>query len=119
MSRDITTTDPSLPHQGSGIGRQACLSFAQAGAARIVLLGRREENLTETASLVASSSSPVEALIRSSDTTDLKALNDIAAEVGKWDVLVIASVHASAVAPLASTDIDEWWQGFEVSRNRL
>lgn len=71
--------------------------------------------MKETASLVASTSSQVETLVRSSDTTDLKGLEKIAAEVGKWDVLVIASVHASAVATLASSDIDEWWQGFEVS----
>lgn len=115
LKKYIIISDCIFPLPGSGIGRQACISFAKAGAARIVALGRREEILKETASLVASSSSQVETLVRSADTTDLKALEKIAAEVGKWDVLVIASVHASAVATLASSDIDEWWQGFEVS----
>lgn len=99
------------------MGRQACLSFAKAGAARIVLLGRREESLTETASLVASSTSHVETLVRPSAITDLKVLQNIATEVGTRQVTVVASVHAPAVATLASTDIVEWWQGFEVCRN--
>lgn len=96
------------------MGRQTAISFAKAQAARIILLGRREANLQETASLVSSASSGVESLVRPVDTTNFEGLKTIAAEVGTWDVLVIASVHASAVSTIASTDIDEWWQGFEV-----
>lgn len=96
------------------MGRQTAISFAKAGAARIVLLGRREDKLQETASLIASSSEPTESVVRAVDTNDLENLKAVAGEVGKWNVLVIASVHASAVSTLASTDVDEWWQGFEV-----
>jgi NADP-dependent 3-hydroxy acid dehydrogenase YdfG len=100
--------------QGSGVGRQAAISFAKAGAARIVLLGRREEKLKETASLVASASGATEAVVHAVDTTEFATLKAVASKVGKWNVLVIASVHASAISTLASTDVDEWWQGFEV-----
>lgn len=96
------------------MGRQTALSFAKAQAARVILLGRREASLQETASLVSVASSGVETLVRAVDTTDFEGLKTIAAEVGTWDILVIASVHASTVSTLASTDIDEWWQGFEV-----
>lgn len=96
------------------MGRQTALSFAKAQATRIILLGRREACLQETASLVSSASSVVETLVRAVDTTNFEGLKTIAAEIGTWDILVIASVHASAVSTLASTDIDEWWQGFEV-----
>lgn len=71
--------------------------------------------MKETASLVASASSGTETLIRSVDITDFAALTAVAAEVGKWDVLVIASVYASAASTIVSTDVDEWWQGFEAS----
>lgn len=96
------------------MGRQTALSFAKAQAARIVLVGRREASLKETASLIASSSPGVEAVVRAADTTDFEALKKIATDVGGWSTLIIASVHASAVSTLSSTDIDEWWQGFEV-----
>lgn len=49
------------------------------------------------------------------DITEIEALRAVAAEVGKWDVLVIASVYASAASTIVSTDVDEWWQGFEAS----
>lgn len=99
------------------MGRQAALSFAKAQAARIILVGRRQANLEETASLISSSSPAVQAVVRAADTTDLEALKNIAADVGEWSTLVIASVHASALSTLSSTDIDDWWQGFEVCRN--
>lgn len=79
------------------------------------MLGRREDKLQETASLVASTSSAIEAFVRSVDTTNYEALRAVAAEVGNWDVLVIASVYPSAASNIVSTDVDEWWQGFEVS----
>lgn len=47
--------------------------------------------------------------------TDYEGLRAIAAEVGKWHVLVIASVYPSAASTIVSTDIDKWWQGFEAS----
>ncbi|ROV87575.1 hypothetical protein VMCG_10599 [Cytospora schulzeri] len=100
---------------GSGIGRQTAISFAKAGAARIVLLGRREQKLKETASLVASFSSATEIVVRTVDTTDFETLKTVAAQVGTRNVLIVASVHASAISTLASTDVDKWWQGFETN----
>ncbi|CAN8097435.1 unnamed protein product [Discula destructiva] len=100
---------------GSGVGRQAALSFAKAKAARIILVGRREASLEETASLIASSSPGVQSVVRAADTTDFEALKKIAADVGEWSTLVIASVHASAISTLSSTDINDWWQGFETN----
>ncbi|KAG8162685.1 hypothetical protein KVR01_007163 [Diaporthe batatas] len=100
---------------GTGIGRQTAVSFAKAGASRIVLLGRREDKLKETASLVASASAVTEALVRTVDITDFDRLKDVAAEVGKWNVIVIASVYPSAASTIVSTDVDEWWQGFETN----
>lgn len=79
------------------------------------MLGRQKDKLEETAALVSSASAATETLVRPVDTTEPEGLKAIAAEVGKWDVLVIASVYASAASTIVSTEVDEWWQGFEAS----
>jgi NADP-dependent 3-hydroxy acid dehydrogenase YdfG len=78
----------------------------------VVLLGRTERTLKETAGLLPST---VSAVVHAVDTTDEKALKDVAESVGQWDVLVLSAGYASAVSTIASTEVDEWWQGFEVS----
>ncbi|KAL2259506.1 hypothetical protein VTK26DRAFT_6796 [Humicola hyalothermophila] len=97
---------------GSGIGRQTALSFANAGAARIVLIGRTESTLKETAALLPTSASSVVQVV---DITDEAALKSAAASIGTWDVLVLSAVYASAVSTIAATDVDEWWKGFETN----
>lgn len=97
---------------GSGIGRESALAFADAGAAHVALLGRTESRLNET-SVAIPSSTP--SSVHVADVTDLQSLEAAAAAVGKWQILVLASGYCPTPATIASSDIDEWFKGFEIN----
>ncbi|CAN8097826.1 unnamed protein product [Discula destructiva] len=98
---------------GSGIGRATAHAFASAGAARLVLLGRREEPLKETAASV--SSSVTETAVYAVDGTQEDVLRRIAADIGVWDVLVLCAGHIATPSSIASADAVDWWQSFETN----
>ena len=74
---------------GSGIGRAAAIALARAGA-ELVLSGRREAPLRETAALIAAEGGRSE--VEPSDLTDAAAAAHIAEEIrtrhGRLDILV-------------------------------
>lgn len=74
--------------QGSGIGRAIALAFAQAGAKRIVLVGRRAETLEETSVEIKKTSGDAQITIFPASVTDESAIQNIADEVKGWDVLI-------------------------------
>jgi len=87
------------------------LAFSTAGASKIVLLGRTEASLKETASYLPSGiSSSVHAI----DIAEEEALQDVAATVGKWDILILAAGHISTPDPIVEASSNGWWQSFEV-----
>ncbi|KAL4753503.1 hypothetical protein BDW72DRAFT_201432 [Aspergillus terricola var. indicus] len=79
---------------GSGIGRAITLSFAHAGASKIVLVGRTGAKLQETQKMLPAQ---CKSSIHPASVTDEAAITRLATEVGTWD-----SIQESAV--------DEWWQ---------
>jgi NADP-dependent 3-hydroxy acid dehydrogenase YdfG len=95
--------------QGSGVGRATAAAFSEAGASKIVLLGRNEAPLKETASGLATPHS-----VHAVDITNEKALRDAAAATGTWDILIIAAGYISTPGPVSQSAVDEWWQSFEV-----
>ncbi|KAI2780740.1 short chain dehydrogenase [Daldinia loculata] len=97
---------------GGGVGRETALAFAEAGASRIVLLGRTEETIKTAASALPSS---VSAQIFAVDITQEDALQRVAAEVGTWDILIHTAGYVSTPGPIASSDTNEWWQSFETN----
>ncbi|GAP85607.1 putative short chain dehydrogenase [Rosellinia necatrix] len=99
---------------GSGIGRETALAFAVAGASKVALLGRTEATLRETASKIeeASKSSTI---IHVADITDEDGLKQAATAIGKWNVLVISSGFCPTPSPIVSSEVGEWWKGFETN----
>ena len=99
---------------GSGIGRATALAFAKAGAARVVITGRREKILNEAKKLIeAQSSSTV--MKFAADVTKAEQMKQVASQVaGGWDVLVNNAGYLPAPSPGATADMDDWWKGFEV-----
>ena len=125
------TTYPALNPQGralgktvvitgasGGIGRATAIAFAQAGAKKIALLGRRQDKLSETKDAVSAVSKDVDVTTHVCDSTDLKALETAANEVGAWDVLILnAGVAPKQMRPgnSAELDLSTWWSGFETN----
>lgn len=84
---------------GSGIGAETARSFAEAGAARIALLGRREQPLRDTKTLIEKQYPGVEVFIASTDVTIKSQVDDAFKQFagnGKIDVVVS---NAAMVGP--------------------
>jgi NAD(P)-dependent dehydrogenase (short-subunit alcohol dehydrogenase family) len=76
---------------GTGIGAETARSFAQAGASRIALLGRREQPLLETKASIERQHPKVEVFVASTDVTNKSQVDAAFAKFvgdGKIDVLV-------------------------------
>lgn len=92
---------------GTGIGAETARSFAEAGASRIAILGRREQPLLDTKASIQKQFPSVEILAAPTDITS-KAAVDAAfttfAAGGKIDILVS---NAAILGPLDSIqDVD-------------
>ncbi|EFQ35840.1 short chain dehydrogenase [Colletotrichum graminicola] len=97
---------------GSGIGRETALAFATAGASRVILLGRTEAAVAQTAASLPTS---VQGDVHAVDITNEEALTKVAAAAGQWDVLVLTAGYVSSPSPVAASSSDEWWQSFETN----
>jgi NAD(P)-dependent dehydrogenase (short-subunit alcohol dehydrogenase family) len=98
---------------GYGIGRATAEAFAQAGAAGIAILGRKEAPLLETKKYIESKYGvPISTHI--ADVTDEAAVKKAAKEIGEWHVLDMNAGYFSAPAGTSQIDANEWWKSFEV-----
>ncbi|KAH7407621.1 hypothetical protein BKA64DRAFT_693803 [Cadophora sp. MPI-SDFR-AT-0126] len=102
---------------GTGIGAAVAKSFAEAGAAGIGLVGRREEQLKSSSKSISSASNTTKVDYATADVTDKdsldKAFSQFAKNLGSIDVLVSNAGYFSK-ADLSSADGDDWWRSFEV-----
>lgn len=86
---------------GSGAGADLALGFARAGAAEVVICGRRTAALER----VAAQHDAIRAL--ACDVTDEASVRDLFGRAGRVDV-VIANAGAADSAVLARTSLDQW-----------
>ncbi|KAF2112791.1 hypothetical protein BDV96DRAFT_649025 [Lophiotrema nucula] len=104
---------------GSGIGARAVRSFAEARAANIAILGRRQANLDAVASDIRASFPDVKIYTYSVDMTDLKAVNDAfrdyAKTAGLIDILVSNAAFGGMDPPIKEAKVEDWW--FSVETN--
>lgn len=98
---------------GYGIGRGTAIAFAEAGAAGIAILGRKEVPLLETKEFIENKYNiPVSTHV--ADVTDESAVKKAAKEIGEWHVLDMNAGFFSAPATTLEIRADEWWKSFEV-----
>jgi 3-hydroxybutyrate dehydrogenase len=86
---------------GSGAGADLALGFARAGAAEVVICGRRPEALEATAARHPA----IRAL--PCDVTDEGSVRALFAKAGPVDI-VIANAGQADSAPFAKTTLDQW-----------
>ena len=99
---------------GSGIGRAIAVAFAEAGVASIAVLGRGREALEETKQAIQVKYGDTAVTVYPVDVTDIEAVQAVAREVGRWDVLVSNAGYLSTLESLVEADPHEWWRAFEV-----
>lgn len=86
---------------GSGAGADLALGFAHAGAAEVVICGRRLDALDAT----AAQHPAIRAL--ACDVTDEASVQALFAQAGRVEI-VIANAGQADSAPLAKTSLDQW-----------
>lgn len=101
---------------GSGIGKGMTRAFAEAGASKVVILGRRDAVLKETKNEIEDAVRGATTIqTHAIDIEDLPAVKQVADEIGPWDVLVANAGYLSEPVSLVDADPGEWWKSFEVN----
>ena len=96
---------------GSGIGAETARYFAQAGASRIALLGRRQQPLIDTQADIKSEFPKVQILTTATDVTKKEDVENAFADfvgTGKIDVLVSNAAKIGPQEPVSDVDIDQF-----------
>lgn len=101
---------------GAGVGRSISQSFASAGATTLVISGRREAVLQSAKKEIEAAHPKTKVLTTAADIVDEKAMNAAFASVGaKIDILVHNAGYLADTTPIATSDLAEWWKGFEIN----
>ena len=99
----------------NGICQAVARAWVQAGAAGIVLVGRKAETLNITAESIAKASKSVPTLVEPTDISDessVKSLFEkVKARFGKAHVLV-NSAGSMGGGPVGDVPVASWWADF-------
>ncbi|KAL9091288.1 MAG: hypothetical protein Q9165_004922 [Trypethelium subeluteriae] len=101
---------------GTGIGAETARSFAEAGASRIALLGRREQPLLDTKASIEHSFAGVEVFAAPTDVTKKSEVDAAFAKfvgAGKIHVLVSNAAVAGPQDSVAKVDADKFLDGIQ------
>lgn len=99
---------------GSGIGKGLTRAFADAGASKVAILGRRDTVLQQAKQEVESHTAGVTITTHPADVADMTAVQNAADDIGRWDVLVSNAGYLSEPRHLVDSDPEDWWKAFEV-----
>jgi len=104
---------------GTGIGAETARSFAKAGAARIALLGRREQPLIETKESIESQFPGTQVFVAPTDITDKDQVDAAFARFlgrdGKLDVLVSGAAFGGPNDSFTRVDIDKFLNTVDIN----
>lgn len=103
---------------GYGIGREDVLTYAEAGAAEIAILGRTEGPLNETKKLTEEKFPNTKVSVYVADITDPVPVKAAAKSFGTWDVLVLNAGYLAKKEVMETADLEDWWKTFEVCHSR-
>ena len=101
---------------GTGIGAETARSFAEAGASRIALLGRREQPLLDTKASIENKFADVEVFVAATDVTKKSEVDAAFAKfVGNGEIHVLVS-NAAMIGPqdpVRDVDCDQFLGAIE------
>lgn len=92
---------------GTGIGAETAHSFAEAGASRIALLGRREQPLLDTKASIERKFINTEVYVVASDVTQKSEVDEAFAQFAQGGKIDVVVSNAAMTGPLESVgDVD-------------
>lgn len=94
---------------GSGMGRATATLFAVAGASRLILAGRRQEKLNETASLISAVTKSCQVVVVATDIAEAAGRRLLVAAAGDSVDFLINNAGLFQGAALNETS-DELWE---------
>lgn len=111
---------------GTGIGLAIAKAFAQAGALRIIITGRRSGVLEDAQKKIEADAQQfgtnTEVLVRPSDVSDRKAVaalwEDLENRAIEVDVLVLNAakmISDGGLGPLSNSTVDDIWNSYETN----
>ncbi|KAK5211632.1 hypothetical protein LTR99_005713 [Exophiala xenobiotica] len=104
---------------GTGIGAAAAHVWVRAGAEGVVIAGRRQEKLDETASSLKSASAGTKILTVKTDITisgDVEKLfSKIKETFGRTADVVLANAGWSEAGTAGEHPVDKWWKIYEIN----
>ena len=105
---------------GLGIGAAITRAFAKAGAASIIILGRRTGTLDSMKASIESSPNNkskvhIFSVDISSEAKMKEVFDEVVKNIGKIDVLVANAAYLHASVPLKDVPVDDFWRGYEVN----
>ena len=101
---------------GRGLGPEIARAFAVAGASHVVLIGRTQTTLSQTAEKIEKEFSSVSVSTHAADIADEAAMGRVAETVKNWDVLILnAAVLSTPPQTIGKSEVADWWRIFEVS----
>jgi NAD(P)-dependent dehydrogenase (short-subunit alcohol dehydrogenase family) len=103
---------------GSGIGAETARYFAEAGASRIALLGRREQPLLDTKASIEQRFPNVEVFVASTNVTKKSEVDAAFAKFvddGKIDVLVSCAAMIGPQDPVRDVDPDKFLDAIQLN----
>ena len=99
---------------GRGIGAESARAFAAAGASHVVLIGRTQSFLSETAESIQKEFASVSVSTYAADVADEAAMGKAAEKFKNWDVLILNAGTLLEPRPVEKTEVTDWWRVFEV-----
>ncbi|KAE9369669.1 oxidoreductase [Stipitochalara longipes BDJ] len=103
---------------GTGIGAETAHYFAEAGATRIALLGRREQPLLDTKASIEHKFANVKVFVASTDVTKKSEVDNAFAKFvvgGKIDVLVSNAAMIGPQEPVREVDGDKFLEAIHLN----
>jgi NAD(P)-dependent dehydrogenase (short-subunit alcohol dehydrogenase family) len=103
---------------GTGIGAETAKYFAKAGAARIAILGRRQQPLLDTKTVIESEYPSCQVLAIPTDVVNNVQVKDAFAQAagdGKINVLVSNAAVLGVQGNIATLSVEKWMEGIVIN----